>query len=63
MIDDYEAKLDDRIEVIQTLDKVSGDLRSRVEYLEKQIYKHNQNHKDQQIVFENSEILIDAITD
>lgn len=45
------------------VDKVAGDLRIRIEYLERQINKHNQKHKDLQIVLAAEVGLLDGISD
>ena len=41
----------------------SGDQRKRIEYLEKQIKKHNQKHKDFQIILKSEIEILDGISD
>ena len=40
------------------MDKVSGDQKVRIEYLEKEIKNHNQKHKDFQIILKSEIVAV-----
>ena len=45
------------------IDKLSGDQRKRIEYLEIEIKSHNQKNKDRQIILKSEIGILDGISD
>ena len=66
MIDEYEKKYYHKNLEVLMIDKLSGDQKIRIDYLEKQIRNHNQKHKDLpdlQIILKAELGLLDGISD